>query len=138
MIVSVNISGGSRFSEESLNVIGVLAAGSSIAFGMAYPLVAPVLGLFSGFITGSGASGLIMLASYHISTSAALNISGSVINAASVTASGLASSFAVVKIQNATATIDQMGIENKVVKVVLPTAILSTLTVIIICAVLSL
>jgi len=98
------------------NMIGVLAEGSTLAFGNLYPFISAFLGLFGGFVTSSETSTVGMLTKYHILTARALHVDQMIVNAASAVGAGLASLIAPTKLQNAAATIDAMGIESQVIK----------------------
>lgn len=111
------------------NMVSVLATASAQTFGTFYPLVVPFIGLFGGFLSGSETSAIAMFTSYHAETAISLGINGKVLGAANGIGGGLASVISPAKIQNAAATIDEMGIEGEVVKKTAPIALLMTLSV---------
>ena len=100
----------------NLNMIALLAKASSSAFGQFYPLVAPFLGLFGGFISGSETSAIAMLTKLHLSTAEEIGAIGLLIAAASGIGGGLASVISPAKLQNAAASIDRIGDESKVIR----------------------
>ena len=108
------------------NMVGVLAQGSVFLFGSFYPFISAYLGLFAGFITGSEASGIGMLAKYHLLTAKALHFDPLIINAASAIGAGLASVISPAKLQNAAATIDAIGVEGEVIRAGFVIAVLMT------------
>jgi lactate permease len=97
------------------NMVYVLANASADLFGTLYPLIAPFLGLLAGFISGSETSAIAMLTSLHLSTAAKIGAAGILIAAASGIGGGLASVISPAKLQNASASIDRIGEEGKVI-----------------------
>jgi len=118
----MNMSGFS-ISEQAYTVksmVQVLANASSSIFQGAYGFIVGFIGLFGGFITGSEASTIAMFAKYTMTTAKDLNmgITGVVIvTAALAFGGGLASVISPSKLQNAAASIDKLGEENKVIRV---------------------
>lgn len=102
--------------DSQLNMIALLAKASSSAFGRFYPFVAPYIGLFGGFISGSETSAIAMLTKLHLSTADKIGAIGLVIAAASGIGGGLASVISPAKIQNAAASIDRIGEETQVIR----------------------
>lgn len=101
------------------NMVHVLAAAAAAAFGSAYALAAPYLGLLAGFIAGSETSAIAMLSRFHMETAHALGrpaSAGLVLAAASGIGGGLASVISPAKLQNAAAIIDRIGEEGKVLR----------------------
>lgn len=115
------------------NMVNILALTSAAVFGNMYPLIAPFIGLFAGFISGSETSAIAMFTNLHAETAAALGISALAVGTANGIGGGLASVLSPAKIQNAAAVIDQVGIEGEVIKKTAPIAILMTLSVAAIC-----
>lgn len=109
-----------------LNMVSILARSSASAFQGFYPIVGTYLGLLGGFITGSEASTIAMLAKYHLETSALLKLDATVVLAGAAIAGGLASVISPAKLQNAAATIDALGIESQVIKVAVIISVLFT------------
>jgi lactate permease len=116
------------------NMITLLAQASASAFGRLYPLVAPFLGLFGGFISGSETSAIVMLTNLHLSTAEVIGAIGLVIAAASGIGGGLASVISPAKLQNAAASIDRIGEETKVIR----TTMMISLVITAICALMTL
>jgi len=108
------------------NMVSVIADASARTFGSLYSLIAPFLGLFAGFISGSEASSIAMLTELHLKASAKLAVNGILIAAASGIGGGLASVISPAKLQNASASIDRIGEEAKVIPSVLVIALLIT------------
>jgi lactate permease len=99
-------------------VIGVAIA--SYVGVLLFPLLAPFLGLFGGFVSGSETSSNVMF--YKILESATKNLNATMseglmkIFAAHAVAGGIASGIAVAKIVNAAAVIDKIGLEGEVIR----------------------
>ncbi len=109
-----------------MNMVSILAQSSAAVFKGMYPIIGTYLGLLGGFITGSEASAIAMLAKYHLETSALLKLNGMVVLAGAAIAGGLASVISPAKLQNAAATIDALGIESEVIKVTVVISIIFT------------
>lgn len=133
IIMDGNIISQNWYEFSNNNMINILALTSSAVFGNMYPLIAPFIGLFAGFISGSETSAIAMFTNYHTETAAALGISALAVGTASGIGGGLASVLSPAKIQNAASVIDQVGIEGEVIKKTAPIAILMTLSVAAIC-----
>lgn len=118
----------------NLNMVAVLAKASSAAFSRFYPAVAPFLGLFGGFISGSETSAIAMLTKLHLSTAEEIGAIGLVIAAASGIGGGLASVISPAKLQNAAASIDRIGEETKVIR----STVIIALVITAICALMTL
>ena len=106
--------------DDGMNMVKILADYSSSLFQGAYGAVASVIGLFGGFITGSEASTIGMFGKYAILTAKQLNYNQTgilIITAALAFGGGLASVISPAKLQNAAASIDKLGEENKVIRV---------------------
>jgi len=112
--------------EAGLNMVSVIAEASASTFGAFYPLIAPFLGLFAGFISGSEASSIAMLTELHLKASEQVGANGLLVAAASGIGGGLASVISPAKLQNAAASIDRIGEEARVIPLVLVISILIT------------
>jgi len=112
------------------NMVALLAKASATAFNQFYPLIAPFLGLFGGFISGSETSSIVMLTNLHLSTAKEIGAIGLIVAAASGIGGGLASVISPAKLQNAAASIDRIGEETQVIRT---TAVIS-LVITAICA----
>lgn len=110
----------------NMNMVNVLARASSIAFGHFYPFIAPFLGLFGGFISGSETSAIAMLTHIHLSTAEEIGAVGLLIAAASGIGGGLASVISPAKLQNAAASIDRIGEETGVIRITVVIALVIT------------
>lgn len=112
----------------------VLADYSADLFKGAYGLITGFIGLLGGFITGSEASSIGMFAKYSLQTGKNLNldIHGLIlVTAALAFGAGLASVISPAKLQNAAASIDKLGEENKVINTAFVFAVLlTTITVV--------
>ena len=101
------------------SMIKVLAETSANAFSGAYGFITGFIGMFGGFITGSEASTIAMFGKYTMETSTKLNLGTNgllIVAAALAFGGGLASVISPAKLQNAAASIDKLGEENKVIK----------------------
>ncbi len=112
--------------DPSNNMIYLLASATA-GLGLAYPLIAPFLGLLAGFISGSETSAIAMFTKYHVETSNLISANSMVVAASNGIGGGLASVLSPAKIQNAAAVVDQIGIEGQVIKYGVVVAILMTL-----------
>lgn len=102
------------------SMIKVLADYSAMAFQNTYGYIVSFIGLFGGFITGSEASTIGMFAQYAMTTSKSLNLGTTgiiTIIAGLAFGGGLASVISPAKLQNAAASIDKLGEENKVIPI---------------------
>ncbi|HEX3031212.1 MAG TPA: L-lactate permease [Bacillota bacterium] len=108
------------------NMIFILADQSASLFGSFYPFIASFLGLLGGFITGSEASSIAMFTKYNFTISDFLKFKPLIIMAGTAIGGGLASVISPAKLQNAAATIDAIGIENKVIKTAMVVAFFLT------------
>ena len=120
--------------DPSLNMIQVLAMAAAAAFGQLYPLVAPFLGLLGGFVSGSETSSIAMLTELHLETAKRIGADGLLVAAASGIGGGLASSISPAKLQNASASIDRIGEESRV----LPSTFVIAVVITAVCAVMTL
>jgi lactate permease len=120
--------------DSNFNMVALLANASSASFGKFYPFIAPYLGLFGGFISGSETSAIAMLTNLHLSTAEKIGAIGLVVAAASGIGGGLASVISPAKLQNAAASIDRIGEETRVIRTTAIIAMIITA----ICAVMSL
>jgi lactate permease len=128
----MNMSGYSMVSGkfETASMVKVLADNSALYFQHAYGFVVAFIGLFGGFITGSEASTVAMFAKYTLTTAKKLNLdmNGMIMVAAGLAfGGGLASVISPAKLQNAAASIDKLGEENRVIKVAFVFALFLTL-----------
>lgn len=123
---------------EAASMVKVLADYSAQFFHNAYGAVTGFIGLLGGFITGSEASTIGMFSKYVMTTVKNLNmpLSALIIIAAGLAfGGGLASIISPAKLQNAAASIDRLGEENKVIRAafvfsIILTAFMSLLVVI--------
>jgi lactate permease len=102
------------------SMVKVLADFSARFFQDSYGGVVSFIGLFGGFITGSESSTIAMFAKYTMTTAKNLHMSTTgliLVTAALAFGGGLASVISPAKLQNAAASIDKIGEENKVIRV---------------------
>ena len=99
----------------SLNMIVILSEFTSVNFGLIFPILVPLIGFFGGFVSGSETSSIVMFTKYHVQTSNSLNFDPLTMGTASGIGGGLASVITPAKVQNAAATIDEIGIEGQVI-----------------------
>ncbi len=112
------------------SMVQILADYSAKFFQHSYGGIVAFIGLFGGFITGSEASSIAMFAKYTLTT--AKNLSMPLAGLLTITAglafgSGLASVISPAKLQNAAASIDKIGEENKVIRIAFVFSILLTI-----------
>jgi lactate permease len=110
-------------------MVRVLANFSADVFRDAYGAIASFIGLFGGFITGSEASTIAMFANFTMKTanSLGMNVYGLItITAGLAFGGGLASVISPAKLQNAAASIDKLGEENKVIRIAFVFSIILT------------
>ena len=111
------------------SMVKVLADSSAQFFQNAYGGVVAFIGLFGGFITGSEASTIAMFAKYTMTTAKNLSmpLTGLIIVTAGLAfGGGLASVISPAKLQNAAASIDKIGEENKVIRIAFVFSLLLT------------
>jgi len=114
---------------DGMNMVRVLADASAQIFSNVYGGVVTFIGLFSGFLTGSEASTIAMFANYTMKTASTLGQGKTgliIITAALAFGGGLASVISPAKLQNAAASIDKLGEENKVIRTTFILAIILT------------
>lgn len=114
---------------DGMNMVRVLADSSAELFSNIYGGMTAFIGLFSGFITGSEASTIGMFADYTLKTASTLGYGKTgliIITAALAFGGGLASVISPAKLQNAAASIDKLGEENKVIRTAFVIAIVLT------------
>jgi lactate permease len=120
------LDGAWKLSDAASNMISILAVSSADFFKGLYPIAASFLGLMGGFISGSEASTIALFAKYNMMTSKILQVNPLVVTAGTAIAGGLASVISPAKLQNAAATIDQVGAESEVIKTAIIIAIIFT------------
>lgn len=99
-----------------LNMNAVIGLTLAMVFGIAFPVISPLLGLFGSFVSGSETSSNIMFHGILQKTTTVLNLDFTKVYAAHMVAGGIASGIAPAKIINAAAVIDQPGIEGEVIR----------------------
>ena len=112
------------------SMVRVLADFSASFFQGAYGGVVAFIGLFGGFITGSEASTIAMFSKYAMTTAKNLQLPLSgllIITAGLAFGGGLASVISPAKLQNAAASIDKIGEENKVIRIAFVFSLILTL-----------
>lgn len=115
------------------NMVVVLSNFTSDYFGLIFPLLVPFIGLLGGFVSGSETSAIAMFTRYQTQTANTLGLDPITLGTANGIGGGLASVLTPAKVQNAAATIDQIGIEGDVIRKTigisfLMTAVLAGLT----------
>ena len=99
-----------------LNMNAVIGLTLAMAFGIAFPIISPLLGLFGSFVSGSETSSNVMFYGILQKATQVLNLDFTKVYAAHMVAGGIASGIAPAKIINAAAVIDQPGIEGEVIR----------------------
>lgn len=110
-----------------INMNAVIGLTLALIFGVAFPAVSPLLGLFGAFVSGSEASSNVMFHGILKRATSVLNLDFIKVYSAHCVAGGIASGIAPAKIINAAAVIDQLGIEGEVIRRCAPIAIVLTL-----------
>jgi len=108
---------------QSRNMIYIWANAAANLFGGAYPIANSFLGLISGFVTGSEASTVALFAKYNLISSDLLGFNPIYVIAGGAIGAGLSSVITPVKLQQAAATIDQIGQESIVLRKVIGYAV---------------
>ncbi|HVN73610.1 MAG TPA: L-lactate permease [Methanoregula sp.] len=111
----------------AFNMNVVIGLSLALAFGIAFPVISPTLGLFGSFISGSESSSNVMFYGILKKSTEVLSLDFMKVYAAHAVAGGIASGIAVAKIVNAAAVVDKLGIEGEVIRKVAPVVILLTL-----------
>lgn len=99
-----------------LNMNAVIGLTLAMTFGIAFPVISPLLGVFGSFVSGSETSSNVMFYGILQKATAALSLDFPKVYAAHMVAGGIASGIAPAKIINAAAVIDQSAIEGEVIK----------------------
>lgn len=99
-----------------LNMNAVIGLTLAMTFGIAFPVISPLLGVFGSFVSGSETSSNVMFYGILQKATAALSLDFTKVYAAHMVAGGIASGIAPAKIINAAAVIDQSAIEGEVIK----------------------
>jgi lactate permease len=113
-----------EMSQYNMNV--VIGLTLATLFGVFFPLISPMLGLFGSFVSGSETSSNVMFYGILKKSTDVLNLDFMQVYAAHAVAGGIASAIAPAKIMNAAAVIDKLGIEGEVIRKAAPVAILLT------------
>ena len=108
---------------QDVNIIALWAHSAAAAFGWWYPVANGFLGLLAGFVTGSETSTIALFANYNLISAADLGLNPLAVIASGGIAAGLASVITPVKLQQAAASLDQVGAESAVLRKVLPYAL---------------
>jgi lactate permease len=111
------------FVDETRNMIYIWAHAAADLFGAGFPIANSFLGLISGFVTGSEASTVALFAKYNLISADLLGFNPVYIIVGAGIGAGLSSVITPVKLQQAAATIDQIGQESVVLKKVLGYAV---------------
>ena len=109
---------------EDSNIIALWAHSAAAFFGWWYPVANGFLGLLAGFVTGSETSTVALFANYNLISAADLGLNPLAVIASGGVAAGLASVITPVKLQQAAASLDQVGAESQVLAKVLPYAVI--------------
>ena len=96
-----------------INMNAVIGLTLALTFGVAFPAISPLLGLFGAFVSGSEASSNVMFHGILKRATGVLNLDFLTVYSAHAVAGGIASAIAPAKIINAAAVIDQSGSRAK-------------------------
>jgi lactate permease len=109
-----------------VNMNAVIGLALAMTFGVAFPAISPLLGLFGAFVSGSEASSNVMFHGILKRATGVLNIDFLTVYSAHAVAGGIASGVAPAKIINAAAVIDHLGVEGEVIRRCVPIAVVLT------------
>lgn len=109
-----------------MNMNAVIGLTLALLFGISFPAISPILGLFGAFVSGSETSSNVMFYGILKKSTDVLSLDFMKVYAAHAVAGGIASAIAPAKIINAAAVIDQLGIEGEVIRKSVPVAIILT------------
>lgn len=110
-----------------LNMNAVIGLTLALTFGVAFPAISPLLGLFGAFVSGSETSSNVMFHGILKKSTDVLSLDFMKVYAAHAVAGGIASGIAPAKIINAAAVIDSLGIEGLVIRKCAAVAVVLTL-----------
>lgn len=112
---------------ENLNMNAVIGLTFAMVFGIGFPAISPLLGLFGAFVSGSETSSNVMFYGILKKSTDVLSLDFMKVYAAHAVAGGIASGIAPAKIINAAAVIDSIGIEGEVIRKCAAVAVILTL-----------
>lgn len=110
-----------------LNMNAVIGLTLAMVFGIGFPVISPLLGLFGSFVSGSETSSNVMFYGILKKSTDVLSLDFMKVYAAHAVAGGIASGIAPAKIINAAAVIDSLGIEGEVIRKCASVAVVLTL-----------
>ena len=110
-----------------VNMNAVIGLTLAMTFGVAFPAISPLLGLFGAFVSGSEASSNVMFHGILKRATGVLDLDFTTVYSGHAVAGGIASGISPAKIINAAAVIDQIGIEGEVIRRCVPIAVVLTL-----------
>jgi lactate permease len=99
-----------------LNMNSVIGFTLAMVFGIAFPVISPLLGMFGSFVSGSETSSNVMFHGILQKATSVLSLDFTKVYAAHMVAGGIASGIAPAKIINAAAVIDQSAIEGEAIR----------------------
>jgi len=99
-----------------LNMNAVIGFSLAMVFGIAFPVISPLLGMFGSFVSGSETSSNVMFYGILQKATSVLSLDFSKVYAAHMVAGGIASGIAPAKIINAASVIDQSAIEGEAIR----------------------
>lgn len=101
-------------------MVGSIAAALVVIAGPAYPLVAPIIGVLGGFVTGSGTSTSVLFGALQSQTAASLGLSESWMAAANIMGAGIGKMVCPQSIAIGAGAAGLQGQESDVLKSVAP------------------
>ncbi len=110
-----------------MNMNAVIGLTFALVFGIGFPAISPLLGLFGAFVSGSETSSNVMFHGILKKSTDVLSLDFMKVYAAHAVAGGIASGIAPAKIMNAAAVIDNLGIEGLVIRKCAGVAVVLTL-----------
>jgi lactate permease len=105
------------------NIPYVLASGVSKMSGKLYPFFAPLLGWAGTFLTGYGASSIMIFGKLQVEIAQFINVSPEILSSAMMVGSGIGSISSPFKLAMATSLVDAVGKEGEILRKTIPIGI---------------
>jgi lactate permease len=109
------------------NIPYVLASGVSKMSGKLYPFFAPLLGWAGTFLTGYGASSIMIFGKLQVEIAQFIDVSPAILSSAMMVGSGIGSISSPFKLAMATSLVDAVGKEGEILRKTIPLGIVIAL-----------